>query len=157
MSSDRTPTCVWRATPELIVALDDKFGEPIDSYVNGSQVWMREDGPGDIVFQWRLHPVAGYKRPQGVDTEAVLGQAALAFATSTTPAAPLIELWDGLECFPAYGDELEPAILATAATAALGITPDASGLVDHETIGDAWEKSRGATSITAAIFGQLNT
>lgn len=157
MSSERTPTCVWRATPELIVALDDKFGEPIDSYVNGSQVWMREDGPDDIVFQWRLHPVAGYKRPQGVDTEAVFGQAALAFATSASPPALLTDLWDGLECFPAYGDDLEPATLATAATAALGITPDASGLVDHEAIGDAWEKSRGATSITAALFGQLNT
>jgi hypothetical protein len=141
----------------LIVALDDKFGEPIDTYVNGSQVWMREDGPDDMVFQWRLHPVAGYKRPLGVETDAVFSLAAFALATGGAPPAPLIELWDGLECFPAYGDDIEPAILATSATAALGITPDASGLVDHEAIGDAWEHSRGATSITAALFGQLNT
>ena len=32
------PTCVWRATPELVVALDARFGEPVDAYVNGSQV-----------------------------------------------------------------------------------------------------------------------
>ena len=157
MPPDRTPTCVWRVTPELVVALDDKFGEPIDSYVNGSQVWMREDGPDEMLFQWRLHPVAGYKRPAGVETDAVFSDAALALATGVAPPAPLIDLWDGLECFPAYGDDIEPAILASCAAAALGITPDASGLVEHEPIADAWEKSRGATSITAALFGQLNT
>ena len=42
-----TPTCVWRASPELIVALDVRFGEPVDAYVNGSQVWLRDDGPGE--------------------------------------------------------------------------------------------------------------
>jgi hypothetical protein len=40
------PTCVWRATPSLVVALDDRFGEPVDAYVNGSQTWLRDDGPG---------------------------------------------------------------------------------------------------------------
>jgi hypothetical protein len=148
---------VWRATPELIIALDDKFGEPIDTYVNGSQVWMREDGPDEMLLQWRLHPVAGYRRPAGIETEAVFATSALALATGDAPPAPLIELWDGLECFPAYGDDIEPAILASAAATALGVTPDASGLVDHETIADSWEKSRGAISITAALFGQLNT
>ena len=140
-----------------MIALDERFGEPIDTYVNGSQVWMREDGPDDIVLQWRLHPVAGYVRPKGVATEEVFSHAALAFATGAEPPAPLTSLWDGLECFPAYGDDVEPAVLATAATAALGFTPDASGLADHEAIADAWEKSRGATSIIAALFGQLNT
>ena len=38
------PTCVWRATAELVVALDKRFGEPIDAYVNGSQVWLRRTG-----------------------------------------------------------------------------------------------------------------
>ena len=54
---------VWQARPEVIVALDDRFGEPVDAYVNGSQVWLREDGPGGMVLEWRLHPVAGYRRP----------------------------------------------------------------------------------------------
>jgi hypothetical protein len=101
--------------------------------------------------------VAGYVRPPGVTTEEVFGTVALAFATDAPPPAPLTELWDGLECFPAYGADIEPATLAAAATAALGVAPDASGLVDHEAIADAWEKSRGATSIVAALFGQLNT
>jgi hypothetical protein len=157
MPSARVPTCVWRATHELVVALDDRFGEPTDTYVNGSQVWLRDDGPDDLVFEWRLHPVAGYVRPNGVATEEVFSTAALAFATDDNPPAPLTSLWDGLECFPAYGDDIEPAVLAAAATVVLGIAPDASGLVDHETIADAWEKARGGTSIVAALFGQLNT
>ncbi|HUR78470.1 MAG TPA: hypothetical protein VMZ22_11020 [Acidimicrobiales bacterium] len=157
MLSARVSTCVWRATHELVIALDERFGEPIDTYVNGSQVWLREDGPGEMVFEWRLHPVAGYRRPAGVETDEVFSTAALAFATDAAPPAPLTELWDGLECFPAYGDDIEPATLAAAATAALGVTPDSSGLVDHEAIADVWEKSRGAVSIVAALFGQLNT
>ena len=48
----------------------------------------------------------------------------------------LRSLWDGLECFAAYGDDLEPAPLAQAATAAIERPPDAVGLVDHERIGD---------------------
>jgi hypothetical protein len=157
MANARVPTCVWRATHDLIVALDERFGEPTDTYVNGSQVWLRDDGPGEMTFEWRLHPVAGYVRPKGLETDEVFSTVALAFATDAEPAAPLTSLWDGLECFPAYGDDLEPALLAAAATSALGIAPDASGLVDHEAIADAWEKSRGATSIVAALFGQLNT
>jgi hypothetical protein len=148
---------VWRATHELIVALDERFGEPTDTYVNGSQVWLRDDGPDELVFEWRLHPVAGYARPKGLATEEVFSTVALAFATDGESPAPLTALWDGLECFPAYGDDLEPAVLASAATAVLGVAPDASGLVDHEAIADSWEKSRGAVSIVAALFGQLNT
>ena len=64
-----TATCVWVATPELIVAIDGRFGEPVDAYVNGSQVWLREDGPSGIVLEWRLHPVGGYVRPAGASTE----------------------------------------------------------------------------------------
>ena len=157
MPAHLVPTCVWRATPELIIALDDLFGEPIDSYVNGSQVWLRDDGPDETVFEWRLHPVAGYKRPNGVATEEVFGHAALALATGATPPAPLDQLWDGLECFPAFGADIEPATLATGAVKALGITPDASGLVDHETIADKWEQSRGATSIVKELLLQLET
>src|SRR5947209_3180499 len=66
------PTCVWRATTGLVIALDGRFGEPVDAYVNGSQVWLRDDGQGDITVEWRLHPVAGYRRPAGLDTYDVL-------------------------------------------------------------------------------------
>jgi hypothetical protein len=150
-----TPTAVWRATPSLIVALDERFGEPVDAYVNGSQVWLRDDGPGNSTIEWRLHPVAGYRRPGAVGTYEVFSATALALATGADPPAPLAELWDGLEAFPAYGDEVEPAPLAAACTAALGLAPDAAGLVDHDRIGDEWERTGRAISIVAALFEQL--
>lgn len=146
---------MWRLTPELVVALDDRFGEPTDAYVNGSQVWLRDDGPGGATIEWRLHPVAGYQRPPAVATTEVFPTVALALARSEEPVRPAASLWDGLEAFPAYGDEVEPATLAAAATSALGIAPDASGLADHERIGDDWERTGGATSIIGALLDQL--
>ena len=149
------PTCVWRVTPQLVCRLDDAFGPPLDTYVNGSQVWLREDGPGEVVIEWRLHPVAGYRRPKGVATEEVFELAASALATGAAPPAPLEQLWDGLEAFAAYGDEVEPAGLANACAAALGATPDAAGLVDHDRLGDEWERTGGAISITDALLAEL--
>jgi hypothetical protein len=137
------------------MALDARFGEPLDAYVNGSQVWLRDDGPGGIPLEWRLHPVAGYRRPAGLDTYEVFSAVALALATGEPAPAPLEQLWDGLEAFPAYGDEIEPQPLAAAVTVALGIGPDAFGLVDHETIADEWERTRGGVSIVADLLRQL--
>jgi hypothetical protein len=139
----------------LVIALDDRFGEPVDAYVNGSQVWIRDDGPGGAALEWRLHPVAGYRRPADLDTHEVFAVTALALADGTDLAAPLDQLWDGLEAFPIEGDEMEPAPLATAVTEALGIAPDAAGLVDHDRIGEEWEARRGEVSIIAALLKQL--
>jgi hypothetical protein len=150
-----TPTCVWLATPELIIALDDRFGEPVDAYVNGSQVWLRDDGPGGIPIEWRLHPVAGYRRPSAIGVYEIFAGTALALATGADPPAPLDQLWDGLEAFPAYGDDIEPAPLVAAASEAIGIRPDASGLVDHTAIADEWERNKASTSIIAGLLGQL--
>lgn len=149
------PACVWRASAELVVALDDRFGTPVDTYVNGSQVWLRDDGPGGLCLEWRLHPVAGYSRPATVGTDEVFERTALALAHGGEPPAALEQLWDGLEAFPAYGEETEPALLAAACTASLGVAPDAAGLVDHDPIADAWERSAGRTSIVAGLFQQL--
>ena len=41
MPAEVVACCVWRITAELVLAFDDRFGEPIDSYVNGSQVWLQ--------------------------------------------------------------------------------------------------------------------
>jgi len=149
------PTCVWRASVELLLALDERFGEPVDTYVNGSQVWLRDDGPGGATLEWRLHPVAGYRRPPGLATEEVFEAVTRALAADEQPPAALDRLWDGLEAFAAYDDEIEPAILAAVCTDALGRPPDAAGLADHDLIGDAWERSNGATSIVDALLDQL--
>jgi len=151
----RVPTCVWRISAALVVALDGRFGEPLDAYVNGSQVWVRDDGPGEICLEWRLHPVARFRRPSGVATDEVFSAVALAVAQGGAPPAAPRSLWDGLEAFPAYGDDAEPALLAGAAAAALGLVPDAFGLADHSVIGDAWEASAGGVSIIDALLDQL--
>jgi hypothetical protein len=136
--------------------LDGRFGEPVDAYVNGSQVWLRDDGPAGMTLEWRLHPVAGYRRPAGTGTYDVFSRTALALGTGTQPPASLEQLWEGLEAFSAYDEEIEPAPLAAAAVAALGIEPDGAGLVDHTVIGDAWERSGGRTSIVAALLAELS-
>ena len=144
------------------MALDTRFGEPVDAYVNGSHTWFRDDGPNGETVEWRLHPVAGYQRPRDVGTYEVFGAVALALSTGATPPAAPEQLWEGLEAFPAYlgegggGDDApEPALLAQACTAALGIAPDASGVVDHEPIGVMWEAAEGRTSVLDALFEQL--
>ena len=153
--ADLVPACVWKVTPELLLALDSNFGEPVDSYVNGSQVWLRDDGPGDATLEWRLHPVAGYVKPRGIATHELLEMVVFALRSGDEPLAPLTLLWDGLEAFPGFGDETEPALLSRACTTALGIAPDVFGVVDHQRIGDQWEASSGKTSVIAALFEQL--
>ena len=54
------------STPTLVLALDARLGPPVDSYLNGAQTWITDDGPGEIGLEWRLHPVAGYRLPRGL-------------------------------------------------------------------------------------------
>lgn len=157
---ERVPACIWRISAELVVALDERFGPPVDAYVNGSQTWLRDDGPGGETIEWRLHPVAGFRRPPGVGTYELFESVALALETGGEPPAPPEQLWDGLEAFPAYvaegdGDAPEPATLAAACAEALGIPPDAVGIVDHEPVAAAWERSGGSRSIVADLLAQL--
>src|SRR4051812_49978580 len=105
MAEERVPTCVWRVSPELVVALDERFGEPVDAYVNGSQVWLRDDGPGGATLEWRLPPLAGDRRPSGGGTYEVFEATAPALATRAPPPAPPDALWGGVEAFPAVDDE----------------------------------------------------
>jgi hypothetical protein len=149
------PACVWSTSTELLLALDERFGEPVDAYVNGAQVWLRDDGPGGAALEWRLHPVAGFRRPEGISHHDLLASVVYALRAGEEPSVPPEALWDGLEAFPGYGDEVEPATLAAACTEALGLAPEAFGLVDHAPIGDAWEASGGATSAVQAILDQL--
>ena len=148
-------TCVWRIRAEVVTALDERFGEPVDAYVNGSQVWLRDDGPDGLTLEWRLHPVAGFRAPPGVSTYELFPAVALALAEGDRlPVAPE-SLWDGLEAFSAYGDEVEPAPLAEAAGTALGLAPEAWGLADHDLIARTWEVRERQLSIIDTLFDQL--
>ena len=159
----RTPTALWLVDAALITTLDAQLGLPIDSYLNGSQTWLTPDGPGGIELEWRLHPVGAYRTPGGLSHYDVWEAVVDALAQGADPDAlalgsatiALSSLWEGLECYAAYGDEIEPATLAAAAGEILGRAPDAAGLVDHESIGDAWERTNGQVSIVALLTEQL--
>lgn len=149
----RTATAVWRIRPEIVSALAERLGEPVDRYVNGSHTWFTET-LGGIALEWRLHPVAAYVKPKGLthnDIWDVVLETLISGDGRLRPEA----VWDGLECFPAYGEDIEPATLAAAASDELGLLPDAAGLVDHGSIGDEWERTRGAASIVDLLLRQL--
>jgi len=156
---ERVPCALWRIGPDLVVALDDRLGLPVDSYVNGSQTWLTDDGPRGETFEWRLHPVAGYRVPRGLTHndvwEAAVDSARAGGGEAGATVLSAGALWDGLECYPAYGDEIEPAVLAARAGEVLGRPPDAAGMVDHEAIADRWERSRGDVSIVELLDAQL--
>jgi hypothetical protein len=146
--SELSPTAVWRISPDLVGALDERLGAPLDRYVNGTQTWLTPDGPGGATLEWRLHPVASFGQPVGVSHDDLWEEV-------VDEGYDAAVLWDGLECFPAYGDEVEPAVLAGSARAALGVAPDAVGLVDHDRIGRAWEQSRGSLSLVGLLLDEL--
>ena len=154
-----TATTVWRADPALVAALAQRLGEPLASYVNGTQTWLTPDEPRGTTLEWRLHPVASYRPPAGVSHYELWDHVVTQLPGPIRlgeESREIDALWDGLECFPAYGDELEPAPLAAAVTDTLGIAPHASGLVDHQRIGDEWERAKGATSLVEALLAALH-
>jgi hypothetical protein len=159
----RSPAAVWPISAELVLALDDQLGSPADGYVNGTQTWLTDDGPSGATLEWRLHPVAGYEPPRHVSHHDVWDVVVAALRAGAPPetltvgdaSRPLSSLWEGLECFPAYGDEIEPAVLARAATDLLGIAPASAGLVDHEAIGEAWERDRRSSSLVGMLLEEL--
>ena len=160
--AERVASVVWRISPELVLALDEHLGGPVDSYVNGSQTWLTEDGPGGAKLEWRLHPVSRYRAPTGLSHYDLWEQVVAQLAAGRDPGTlalggerrPLASLWDGLEAYAPY-DDLEPATLVQATATALGSAPDASGLVDHRRIGDAWEQAKGSVSIVALLLDEL--
>jgi hypothetical protein len=156
------PTTVWRIRPGVVLALASRLASPTDAYVNGSQVWLT---PGDVTLEWRLHPTATYRLPSGLSPHELWDQVVAQLVTGApadalrlgdeAEARALDDLWDGLEAYPAYGDEMAPAALAEAVEAALGLAPDAFGLVDHTALGDAWDAADGRISLVALLFEQL--
>jgi len=159
----RTASAVWRSSPELVLALDEHFGPPVDSYVNGSQTWLLDNGPGGVTLEWRLHPVAAYRPAAGLSHYDLWERVVAQLRAGGDPGALALGeerravdlLWEGLEAFAAYGDEVEPATLTQAAKAAIGRAPDAAGLVDHDRIGDTWEQARGQVSIVGLLLEEL--
>ena len=161
-----TPTCVYRVDADLIELLDVHLGPPLDSYVRGWQVWLEDNGPGGERLEWRLHPPARFRLPRGVNAHDLFEVVLAGLADVADPAVDafptgkdrhtLAEVWEILEVFPAFGDDVDPAALSAAAAAALaGRAPDAAGYADHDRLGDLWKGRHGDFSVGAALLQAL--
>lgn len=141
----REATAFWHVSPELIRSVDEHLGTPIDSYLNGSQVWLDEG------VEYRLHPVAGFRTPDGISHHDLWDE-----VTAPTTTIDPCSLWDAFEAIPL---ELgaDPARLAEHAGEYVGIKPDRFGLVQRELINEEWERTNGAVSIGARLLEQLTT
>lgn len=148
-------TCVWRLRPELLQALQAELGTPDDSYANGSQVWLRADGPGGMPVEWRLHPRPDFARPGSVLSHQLFSLVVGALFSGDAPPVDPVEAWSGLEAAPAYGDDVEKEVLSALVTARLGHAPDAAGLVDRDDLGRDWERSGGRLDVIEALIGRL--
>jgi hypothetical protein len=162
-----TPSAVWRVTPPLLERLDEQLGPPLDAYVRGWQVWLEPHGPGGETLEWRLHPPARFTMPRGIDHndlfDVVLqalseaGEARGGTLPVGTERRTLAQIWEILEVFPAYGDDLTPEEVARAAADALGgWPPEVAGFADHDRLGDLWKGGRGDFSVGAALLEQLD-
>lgn len=167
MARDRgTPSCVWRVDPDLVERLDTHLGPPLDAYLRGWQVWLEPHGPNGATLEWRLHPPAGFRMPRGINHNDLFDLVLQALADVDDPAGarlplgderlPLSAVWEVLEVFPAYGDEVQPRELAVIGTTTLGRAPAAAGYADHDRLGDQWKGSRGAFSVGAALLEALD-
>lgn len=160
-----TPTCVYPVDPALVEQLDARLGPPLDSYVRGWQVWLEHNGPAGERLEWRLHPPARFRMPRGVNPHDLFDVVLQGMADAADPASDafpagreqrtLASIWEVLEVFPADGDDVTPAALSAAATAALGREPHAAGLVDHDRLGDLWKGRHGDFSVGAALLEAL--
>jgi hypothetical protein len=157
-----TPTCVYRVDAALVELLDACLGPPLDSYYNGWQVWLEDNGPAGERLEWRLHPPARFRMPRAVNPHDLfevvlqgLGERGSAFPAGREQRT-LAQVWEVLEVFPAHGDPVDPEALADAAARALGgRRPDAAGRVDHERLGDLYKGRRGDFSVGQALLEAL--
>lgn len=138
-----------------MTALEAALGDPVDAYVNGSQVWIDEEGPDGIAIEWRLHPVATYEKPAGMTTSYLFAAIVDGCAGETPEQIDPASLWDGVEAFAAYDDAVELDTLKAWAIQRIGLEPTAAGLVDHEVIALAWERAERRRSIVDDLLAQI--
>ena len=159
-----TPTCAYRVDGALLELLDAQLGPPLDSYVRGWQVWLEANGPRGETLEWRLHPPARFRMPRGENPHDLFGDVLQGLADQPDGAMlrlgreerSLSDVWEVLEVFPTFGEDIEPIALARAAAAALGgRAPDVAGRVDHARMGDEWKGRRGDYSVGAVLLETL--
>jgi hypothetical protein len=164
MASD--PICVFDVDADLLLALERTYGPPIDSYLNGWQVWiepceLRDEEGEPIELEYRLHTVEGFTQPEGLSHHDLWDEVITQLADGVdrcelgTERRRVDELWRLLEVYPAFGDPLEPDEIARVTAEALGREPVASGWVDHGRLGAAWKRTKGGFDLASALLDAL--
>lgn len=139
----------------VLAALHQRFGAPADTYGNGSQTWLRSDGPDGTPVEWRLHPHADFVRPTDLAADQLFTLVAGAVARGEEPRLDPARVWTGLEASWAFEEDLAVDQLASCAAAALGVDPDAGGAIDRDALGVEWERSGGRLDIVAHLLTTL--
>lgn len=128
--------------------LQNKLDEPVDSYWNGSHTWFSD--LKDTQLEWRLHPVANFAMPDASRPEEL-------YQLGVEKQIDITHYWEGLEIYTFGDTNLSVEDLVEYATEVLGYAPDASGLVNHEVIGDEFERKSGDISIVSLLLEQLKS
>lgn len=149
-------TCVWRLQPDVLAALHQRFGAPADTYGNGSQTWLRSDGPDGTPIEWRLHPRADFVRPTDLAADQLFTLVAGAVARGEEPRLDPAQVWSGLEAAWAFDEDLPADQLAGCAGSALGVEADACGVVDRDALGVEWERSGGRLDVIDHLLATLD-
>ncbi len=149
-------TCVWRLRPAVLTALHQRFGAPADTYGNGSQTWLRSDGPDGTPIEWRLHPQASFVRPTDLAADQLFTLLAGAVVRGEEPRLDPAAVWTGLEAAWAFDEELPADQLASCTAAALGLDADACGSVDRTALGAEWERSGGRLDVIDHLLSALD-
>jgi hypothetical protein len=148
-------TCVWRLQPAVLTALHRRFGAPADTYGNGSQTWLRSDGPDGTPIEWRLHPRADFVRPTDLAADQLFTLIAGAVVQGAEPRLDPATVWSGLEAAWAFDEELPVDQLAGCTAAALGVDADACGAIDRTALGVEWERSGGRLDVIGHLLSTL--
>lgn len=131
---------------DLLKLLVDVHGEPIDSYWNGSHTWFTQEDK--CLIEWRIHPVSGFRMPEASRPEELF---TMALENEVDP----LHYWEGLEVFPVEEHQFDEESFSKYCTERLGTAPDFVGYVDHETVGNDYERNNGNVSIISLLAKQL--
>lgn len=146
--SEASVVITTSSTSDLIQQLIDRLSEPVDSYWNGSHTWFTQLAGVDV--EWRLHPVSDFLMPEASRPEDLLE---LAVEGQVDPT----HYWEGVEVFSVDDEHLiDSATLASAVTEFLELEVSAHGNVDHDAIGDAYERAGGKVSLVSLLINQMN-
>lgn len=174
-----TPVAVFGVDPEVLLRLEAAFGPPLDSYLNGWQVWLEEvtedslpDGVpapvDDVTLEFRLHPPVGFEQPDGLSHHDLWDEVVVPFAEARADDAPLPDrltlgteqrgldqVWVLLEVFPAYAEDVTPDLVRMWSQAWLGRMALGVGRVDHATLGGRWKREGNRFDLVGAIRDSL--